>query len=119
MSTYFDDAFLGSPGLLDEDEIVDLEGAGNGVSSNNHDTLSSRRGTIEDADVSDVSSSNDDGLFYDNTSNFDNTPNDQDVREEEDIGTASDQVHSWKIDHSSGNHKLQRKESFRISVQHM
>lgn len=76
MLTYFNDAFLGLPSLLDKDEIVDLEGASNGVSSNNYNTLSSKQGTIKDADVLDVSSSNNDGLFYNNTSNFDNTLND-------------------------------------------
>jgi len=109
MSTHFDNAFLGSPGLLGEDEIFDFEGASNGVSSHTHEDRHSRRGTVEDTDDSDVSSDNEDGLFCDDTSSFDDNPNDQEDGEEEDMGTADDQVHSWKIDHSSGDHKLRRK----------
>ncbi|KAH6714531.1 hypothetical protein BKA61DRAFT_723269 [Leptodontidium sp. MPI-SDFR-AT-0119] len=50
------------------------------------------RGTVKDAKDSDVSSDNENGLFCDDTSNFDDNPNDQEAGEEEDIGTADDQL---------------------------
>jgi hypothetical protein len=109
MSTYFDNAFLGSPHVLSDDEIFDFEGASSRVSSNNPDDQCSRPEPIEEAEAPDVLSDNDDGLFCDNTSDFDYNPNNQEAGEEEDAGTADDQVYSWKIDHSSGDHKLRRK----------
>jgi hypothetical protein len=111
MSTHFDDAFLSLPGLLNDDQIFDFEAASG---SNNHpnDRYSRRRtvddAEVSDAEVSDASSDNDDGLFCDGTSNFDGN-SDGEEAEEEDVGTAGDPVHSWKIDHSSGDHKLRRK----------
>jgi len=120
MSAYLDNASRSSPDLVN-DELFDFEAASREVSSYNPKDRQSRQATIEDAELSDVSSDNDDGLFCDGTSTPDSYPDDypddysddysddKEAGEEEDAGTTSDQVYSWKIDHSSGDHKLRRK----------
>ena len=84
---------------MDDDEIFDFDAASSRFSSHNPD---------EDAELSDVSSNNEDGLFGNNTSTLDENSGDEEaIGEEED--TAGDEVYSWKIDHSRGDHKLRRK----------
>lgn len=106
MSTHFDDAFASRQGLLNDDDIFDFDAASARSSSNN--PTNSRQVTVEDAELSDVLSNDDDGLFSDGTSDFDNNSDDE-AGEEEDVGPEGDNVYSWKIDHSSGDHKLRRK----------
>jgi hypothetical protein len=111
MSKHFDEAFLSSSGSLpDVDEIFDFDAAsGTGLGEK------PRQASVEDGEFSDVPSDNDDGLFCERRSNFDGNSDDDDAAEEEGIATAGDQVYSWKIDHSSGDHKLRRKLKWLLS----
>jgi len=109
MSTFFDDAFLLSPGHLNEDEIFDFRRASSGVSTHNPDDQYDGRTSVEDAEFSDVGSDNSDGLFTNSASTFVGSPELEEAEEEEDIATGGEQVQSWKIDHSSGDHKLRRR----------
>jgi hypothetical protein len=110
MSEYFNEAFLGSQspfsnaGLGDDEDIFDFEAAS---TSHLRDNPGTRRTSVEDVEFSDASSDNNDGLFYDSTPSFVGSPEQEEAGEEED--DAGEQVQSWKIDHSSGDHKLRGK----------
>ncbi len=106
MSTHFHDAFFSSPSPVNGEDIFDFDAASSNPSSNTYP--SPRQATVEDAAFSDVSSDNDDGLLHDDTSTFDPDSGGEEAEVEEE-NTTSHQAHSWKIDHSSGDHKLRRK----------
>jgi hypothetical protein len=110
MSERFEEASLGSqfdPG--DDGEIFDFEAASNGGLRGQSGTYSARRTSVGDGEFSDVSSEDNDGLLYDSTPSFGGGSEQEEAGEEEDVAMTGEQVQSWKIDHSSGDHKLRRK----------
>jgi hypothetical protein len=75
--------------------------------SANHCTL--KQVSFEDANSSDAASSNEDGLYKESI--LDSLRNlDEEASEGEGVAVGvEDEVHSWRIDHSSGDHKLRRR----------
>jgi hypothetical protein len=109
MSNHFEEAFLSSSSTIPEiDEIFDFDAASGRPLGNGARPNLPRRASIEDAEFSDVLSDNDDGLFCD-TSDSGGHSHARETAEEEDMATTGDEVYSWKIDHSSGDHKLRRR----------
>jgi hypothetical protein len=115
MSEHFKEAFLGSQPLFsntdpdDDEEIFDFEAASNSALRDQPGPYSTRRTSVGDGEFSDVSSDNNDGLLYDSTPSFGGSAEQEETGEEEDVAMTGEQVQSWKIDHSSGDHKLRRK----------
>ena len=89
------------------EEAVGLSHSAPPAASWNHSTI--EQVSFKDASSSDTASSNEDGLYgesmLDPLGDFD-----EEASEGEDVAAAAeDKVHSWRIDHSSGDHKLRRR----------
>jgi hypothetical protein len=123
MSDYFNAAFVDhepSPGsfLSDDDGIFDFTAASDGGIHSGHQDASMRHentrglGFVGDAGALDSLSDDEDGL--DDGASDSNREAEDEAGDEEDA--AKDDGTSWKIDHTSGDHKLKGKLSRRLRV---
>src|ERR1700722_5675987 len=121
MSEHFDAAFLISEesdnaGDNDElhnaNEIFDFAAASEEVAGYSYSDApvigeSYRQASVDDGDFSDVASNDDDGLYSESMLGSVQDCN-ENVDEMEDMAVGGDKVYLWKIDYSSGDHKLSR-----------
>ena len=117
------DDYLTDDGLRDVNELFDLDGASQAVEdSQSRDvsgdyelpvllTLGERelleRPSAATTTATVVSSNDDDGLFTKGESEAKIEEEDSDPGDASDETTSEDQMPQWKVDHSSGDHKLQ------------
>lgn len=128
MAGYFDEAFLPLESFLDRntddelqydaDELLNFatDSEEEGTTGSCHvapSLVGGNRGTVEEvafrnADASDVTSSDGDGLYNERTPNsigdFD-----EEASGGANVAAAEDKARSWRINHSSGDHKLRRR----------
>jgi hypothetical protein len=89
------------------EEALGLSHSAPPAASGNHSAI--KQVSFEDPSSSDAASSNEDELYGEST--LDPLRDlDEEASEGEDVtAAAEDKVHSWRIDHSSGDHKLRRR----------
>ena len=102
--------FVDDDDLPNVDELFDFEAASEEIDSHGYRDVS----IAVDEELPEDLSDDDDGLYGETISSTEDV-DDEELGEEEDGVTGADSVLSWKIEHSTGDHRLKGMQDERAS----